>query len=149
MAFKYIQSNRLVFLLTEEGTPTGFTIAGENIPKGSLCVDYVSAKLYIFNGTGWEEIGTGQGSISGEVITVYQTPIVPSGTSGFIFPIGTGTNVLDPLNNTMFFYVNTQKSVVNVDWTYESISQDIKWIGQSYNLEQSDMIEIYYDVRLP
>ncbi|MFV2014526.1 MAG: hypothetical protein ACC656_03800 [Candidatus Heimdallarchaeota archaeon] len=147
MAFKHIQSNRLVFLLTEEGTPTGFKIGNEDIPKGSLCVDIDNLKLYMFTGTSWKELGTGTAEVD-ETITVYETPAV-SGTSGWVFSIGTGTNVLQPLANTLFFYVNTQKAVVDVDWAYDSYSQEIHWISTSYDLEENDLIEIYYQVKLP
>ena len=36
--------------------------------------------VYIFNGTSWTRVGSDGGGIAGEVITVYQTPIVPQGT---------------------------------------------------------------------
>lgn len=149
MAFKHIQSNQLVFLLSEEGTPSGIKIGNEDIPKGSLSVDIVNAFLYIFNGTSWNRVGSDGGGLSGEVITVYQTPSVSAGTSGWYFPIGTGTNILSPLDNTLMFYVNTQKSVVNIDWTYDNIMQEIYWQSTSYDLEQNDLIEIFYQVRLP
>lgn len=147
MAFKHVQSNRLVFLLTEEGAPSGYKIGNEDIPQGSLCIDIVDIKVFIFTGTVWKELGSGTAEVE-QVITVYQTPAV-SGTSGWIFPIGTGTNVLEPLANTTFFYVNTQKSVVDVDWEYNSIEQAIYWISTSYDLEENDLIEIYYQVKLP
>lgn len=149
MAFKHIQSNQLVFLLSEEGTPSGINVAGEDIPTGSLSVDIVNAFLYIFNGTSWNRVGSDGGGFAGETINVYQTPSVPQGTSGWSFPIGTGTNVLMPLDNSMYFYVNTQKSVVNMDWSYDQSMQEIYWQSTSYDLEQNDLIEIYYQVKLP
>jgi len=149
MAFKHIQSNDVVYLLSNDGIPTDVTIGTDIIPSGSLSIDINDPKVYILklNGT-WEPLGEGGGTI-GEVITVYQTPQVPSGTSSWIFPIGTGTNVLYPLENTMYFYVNTQKTVINNDWIYDIIPQEIRWVSISYGLETDDIIEIYYQTKLP
>lgn len=148
MAFKHIQANTITFLLSSDGTPTGLKIGNEDIPNGSLAVDSVNAILYILRETSWVRVGDGD-SISGSVITVYETPIVPAGTSGWQFQVGSGTSALEILDNTLFFYVNTQKSVINIDWVYDEDSQTITWISSSYDLEENDLIEIYYDVRLP
>jgi len=148
MAFKHIQSNDVVYLLSSTGVPSGITIGTDTIPSGSLSVDINDPKLYILNGQTWERVGSDTG-YAGEVVTVYQTPTVSSSTSGWIFPIGTGTNVLEPLENTLYFYVNTQKTVINADWTYDDVNQEIHWISTSYDLETDDIIEIYYQTKLP
>jgi len=148
MAFKHIQSNDVVYLLSSTGVPTDITIGTDSIPSGSLSIDINDPKVYILklNGT-WEPLGSGSGI--NNIITVYQTPQVTNGTTPWIFPIGTGTNVLNPLENTMYFYVNTQKTVINNDWFYNNITQEISWISSSYGLEIDDVIEIYYQTKLP
>ena len=150
MAFKHIQSNDIVYLLSSTGVPSGITIGTDVIPHGSLSIDINNPKVYILkNNDVWEPLGEGDGSGITDIVTVYQTPPVPSGTTSWIFPIGTGTSVLQPLANTMYFYVNTQKTVVDVDWIYDSNAQEIIWTSISYGLENDDVIEIYYQVKLP
>jgi hypothetical protein len=150
MAFKHIQSNRLVFLLSEEGTPSGVVLQGENIPNGSLCVDTDNGKLFILSAGVWKEVGTDQTPIVDvpEYIVIRETPIVPAGTSGYVFPIGTGTAPVIPLDNTLYFYVNTMKSIIDVDWEYNTNSQEITWISPRYDLEATDEIEIFYTIKI-
>lgn len=150
MAFKHIQSNRLVFLLSEEGTPSGVVLQGENIPNGSLCVDTDNGKLFILSAGVWKEVGTDQTPEVEvpEYVVIRETPIVPAGTSGYVFSIGTGTAPIIPLDNTLFFYVNTMKSIIDVDWSYNDSAQEITWISSRYDLETSDEIEIFYTIKI-
>jgi len=143
MAFKHISANRLSFLLTADGVPSGLLVNGENIPIGSLAIDRVNAKLYQLKpNLAWTEIGTGGGG--GTVPSqVYEQLVSASTSAPFVFHLG-----FNPVAGSVKVFVNgllvKANPLTNYDYTLSGTT--VTWSNTpSFAIDHSDDIIVYYD----
>lgn len=142
MAFKHISANRLSFLLTSDGVPSGFTVNNEPIPVGSLSIDRVNGKTYQLqpNFT-WALIGSGGGG--GTVPSeVYEQLTSASTSAPYVFHTS-----FNPVTNSVKLFVNgllaKPSPLTNFDYTLSGTT--ITWSNTpSFQLDPSDDVVVQY-----
>lgn len=140
MAFKHISANRLSFLLTADGTPSGFLVNGENIPIGSLAIDRINAKLYqLKTNLSWQEVTGGGGSGASQLFEQLTTA---STSAPYTFHLG-----FNPVSGSVKLFVNgllaKASPLLNYDYTLSGTT--ITWSNTpSFNIDPLDDIVVYY-----
>lgn len=146
MAYKHVSSNRLSFLLTSDGAPSGLMVNGENIPIGSLVIDRINGKLYQLKpNTSWVETGSGNAGTSGGAVptSIIEELLTASTSAPYTFNLG-----FTPRTGTVKVFVNGLLAVpyplTNYDYTLGGLT--ITWsLTPQYNIDPQDQIVVYYD----
>lgn len=140
MAFKHISANRLSFLLTSDGVPSGMLVNGENIPVGSLSIDRINGKLYqLLPNFSWQEIAAATGGT-----TELFEELSPASTSApLTYHLG-----FNPLAGSVKVFVNGLLAIPDPaqhhDYTLSGMT--ITWsLTPNYPVDPTDQIVVYYD----
>lgn len=147
MAFKHISANRLSFLLTSDGVPSGFLIGGENIPVGSLAIDRINAITYQLQpNLAWIPLGSGNAGTSGNVkppSEVFEQLITASTSAPFVYYTS-----FNPVSGSVKVFVNgllaIPSPITSFDYTLSGMT--ITWANSpsSFQLDPSDIVVVYY-----
>jgi hypothetical protein len=140
MAFKHILANKLSFLLTSDGVPSGYYVNNEIIPIGSLSIDRVNAKVYQLqtNSTWSLMAGTG-GAVPSQL---YEQLTTASTSAPFVYHLS-----FNPVAGSVQIFVNGQLALPSplTNFHYTLTGLTVTWSGTApFAIDVNDQVVAHY-----
>jgi len=140
MAFKHILANKLSFLLTSDGVPSGYYVNNEIIPIGSLSIDRVNAKVYqLQTNSTWALMAGSGGTVPSQL---YEELTTGSTSAPYVYNLS-----FNPVAGSVQLYVNGQLALpsplTNFHYTLSGLT--ITWSGSApYVIDPNDQVVAHY-----